>query len=89
VHPKLKEVEGAPCHASLTAIPGPARAASVVAPPAAAAQIVADAKAAGVKFLWFQPGAEDAAAIAAARAAGITVIADGPCVLVALGFRDE
>jgi predicted CoA-binding protein len=89
VHPKLTSVEGAPCHASLAAIPGAPRAASVVAPPAAAAQIVADAKAAGVQFLWFQPGAEDAAAIATARAAGITVIADGPCVLVALGFRDE
>ncbi len=88
VHPKLTEVEGVPCHPSLKAIPGPARAVSVVAPPAAAAQIVADAIAAGVKHLWFQPGAEEAAAIAAAREAGLSVIADGPCVLVALGFRD-
>ncbi|MBL8749580.1 MAG: CoA-binding protein [Planctomycetes bacterium] len=88
VHPKLTEVEGVPCHASLKAIPGPARAVSVVAPPAAAAQIVADAIAAGVKHMWFQPGAEEAGAIATARKAGISVVADGPCVLVALGFRD-
>lgn len=88
VHPKLTEVEGVPCHPSLQAIPGPARAVSVVAPPAAAAQIVADAIAVGVKHLWFQPGAEAADAIAAARRAGIAVIADGPCLLVALGFRD-
>ncbi|MFO0275734.1 MAG: CoA-binding protein [Planctomycetota bacterium] len=47
-----------------------------------------DAIAAGCRRLWFQPGAEDAGAIAAARAAGLSVIADGPCVLVALGFRD-
>lgn len=88
VHPKLTAVEGLPCHPSLAAIPGPPRAASVVAPPAAASSIVADALAAGVRHLWFQPGAEDAAAIASARAAGLSVIADGPCLLVALGFHD-
>ncbi len=88
VHPKRTEVEGAPCYAQLTAVPGTPRAVSIVAPPAAAPAIVADAIAAGCKHLWFQPGAEQAAAIATARAAGLEVIADGPCVLVALGFRD-
>ena len=88
VNPKLEVVEGVRCYASLAAAPGPARAVSVVAPPAAAAAIVADAVAARVKHLWFQPGAEDAAAVEAARKAGIGVIAFGPCVLVALGFRD-
>ncbi|MBX3463318.1 MAG: CoA-binding protein [Planctomycetes bacterium] len=89
VHPKLAEVEGVPCHARLTSVPGPPRAVSVVAPPAAAAGIVANAIAAGCRHLWFQPGAEDAAAVAAARQAGLEVIAGGPCLLVALGFRDE
>ncbi|MBL8729857.1 MAG: CoA-binding protein [Planctomycetes bacterium] len=88
VHPRRTEVEGAPCYAALTAVPGPPRAVSIVAPPAAAPRIVADAIAAGCKHLWFQPGAEQADAIAAARQAGLEVIADGPCVLVALGFRD-
>ena len=88
VHPKRTEVEGAPCYAKLTAVPGTPRAVSIVAPPGAAPAIVADAIAAGCKHLWFQPGAEQAAAIATARAAGLEVIADGPCVLVALGFRD-
>lgn len=88
VHPKLTAVEGLPCHPSLVAAGG-VRAVSVVAPPAAAAAIVADAAAAGVRHLWFQPGAEQAAAIATARQLGIEVIADGPCLLVALGFHDE
>jgi predicted CoA-binding protein len=88
VHPKLTACEGAPVHASLAAVPGAPRAVSNVAPPAAAAGSVQDAIAAGCRRLWFQPGAEDAGAIAAARAAGLSVIADGPCVLVALGFRD-
>lgn len=89
VHPRETEVEGQPCYKRLQDVPGEPRAVSVVAPPAAAAKIVADASAAGVRHLWFQPGAEEATAIAAARAAGIEVIAGGPCLLVALGFRDE
>ncbi len=89
VNPKLAQVEGVPCHARLVDVPGPPRAVSVVAPPAAAASILADAVAAGVTQVWFQPGAEDGPAIAAARAQGVEVIAGGPCLLVALGFRDE
>jgi predicted CoA-binding protein len=88
VNPRLETVEGVPCHASLAAVPGPPRAVSVVAPPAASGAIIADALLAGVKHLWFQPGAEDAVAVEAARKAGIEVIAFGPCVLVVLGFRD-
>ena len=88
VHPKLTSCEGATVHPSLAAVPGAPRAVSIVAPPAAAAAIVQDAIAAGCRHLWFQPGAEEPGAIAAARAAGLSVIADGPCVLVALGFRD-
>ena len=88
VNPKLTIVEGVPCYSSLAAIPGASRAVSVVAPTTAAMAIVLDAQVAGVRHLWFQPGAEDVAAIAAARRGGIEVIADGPCLLVALGFRD-
>jgi predicted CoA-binding protein len=88
VHPKLTEVEGVPCHPTLVAAGG-VRAVSIVAPPAAAMQIVADAVAAGVRHLWFQPGAEDAAAVAQAQQKGLEVIFGGPCVLVALGFHDD
>jgi predicted CoA-binding protein len=89
IHPKLTTVEGVACYPSLMAAPGAPRSVSVVAPPAAAAAIVADAIAKGVTHLWFQPGAEADVAIATARAAGLAVIAGGPCLLVALGFRDE
>lgn len=89
VNPKLDLVEGVPCHPRLGDVPGTPRAVSVVAPPAAAAAILADAKAAGVREVWFQPGAEDPVAIAAAVAGGMHVIHGGPCLLVALGFHDE
>ena len=89
VNPKGVDVEGAKGYASLALVPETVRAASVVAPPAAAMGIVKDAIARGVRHLWFQPGAEEAAASAAARSAGIHVIDDGACVLVALGFHDH
>jgi len=95
VNPRASEVEGVPCHASLqlaAAAPAPSPtplAASIVAPPHAAASIVDDAVKAGVRHLWFQPGAEEPTAVAQARAHGLEVIADGSCLLVALGFRDE
>ncbi|MGE3170991.1 MAG: CoA-binding protein [Planctomycetota bacterium] len=89
VNPKAAEVEGVVAYPSLRQVPSGIAAASVVAPPQAAAQIVEDAVAHGIGWLWFQPGAEDPAASAVARAAGVQVIDDGSCLLVALGFRDE
>lgn len=88
VNPRADEIEGVPCYPSVDQIPGEPRAVSVVAPPGLAKAIVAAAEKASVKHLWFQPGAEDDEAIALAETSGIEVIAHGPCLLVALGFRD-
>ena len=89
VNPRAAEIEGLPCYTCLAEVPGEPRAVSVVAPPAFAQSIVGDAVLAGITHLWFQPGAEDDAAIQDAQARGIEVIGYGPCLLVALGFRDE
>jgi len=88
VHPRLAEVEGVRCVPRLTDVAGVPPAVSVVAPPAAAAGIVRDAIEKGVAHLWFQPGAEEAHAVATARAAGLSVIEGGPCLLVVLGYRE-
>jgi len=89
VHPKASEVEGQPCFSSLRDLPEPVRAASVITPPPMTERVVEDAHASGVEFVWMQPGAESPAAVARAEELGMTVIAGGPCVLVALGFKDE
>jgi len=89
VHPKATEVEGRPCFPSLGDLPEPVRAISVVTPPPLTERIVDEAHAAGVEFVWMQPGAESPAAIARAEELGMTVIAGGPCLLATLGFRDE
>ena len=50
--------------------------------------MVDEAIEAGVEHLWFQPGAEDEQAIERAQEAGLSVIADGACLLVVLGYRE-
>ena len=89
VHPKATEVEGRPCFASLGDVPAAVKAISVITPPPMTEKIVEDAHAAKVEFIWMQPGAESDAAVARAEELGMTTIAGGPCLLVALGFRDE
>ena len=43
----------------------------------------------GIKHVWMQPGAESAKAVALGRENGINVVANGPCVLVVLGYRER
>jgi predicted CoA-binding protein len=50
--------------------------------------VVQEAAAAGVTHIWMQPGAESNQAIRTAEALGMSVIANGPCLLVVLGYRD-
>ena len=88
VNPNSTEIEGIPCATSLGELPQAVRAVSVITPPDVTEAIVEDLPAAGADFVWMQPGAESAAAVARAEQLGLTVIHGGPCLLVALGFRD-
>ena len=88
INPKAPEVEGLKAYASLSALPVKVRAISVITPPAATEQVVREAAAAGVTHIWMQPGAESDEAIQAAEDAGMSVIADGPCLLVVLGYHE-
>lgn len=89
VHPKEAEVEGRPAYASLAAIPGGVDAVSVITPPAVTEKVVEEAARLGIRHVWMQPGAESDAAVRRARELGLSVISGGPCLLVALGFRDS
>lgn len=88
VHPKEAVIEGLACAPDLAAVVPRPHGVSIITPPAVTEKIVAQAIELGIRHLWMQPGAESAAAIDAARAAGIDVIAGGPCLLVVLGFRE-
>jgi predicted CoA-binding protein len=88
VNPNATEVEGVASVSSLRDLPTAVRGISVITPPEVTDRVVEAAPAAGAELVWMQPGAESAAAVARAEALGLTVISGGPCVLVALGFRD-
>ncbi len=88
VHPREAEIEGLRCYRSLADLPEQVRCLSVITPPPITEQLMPDAYAAGVTHVWMQPGAESPAAIEAATSRGLRVIAGGPCLLVALRFRD-
>lgn len=88
VNPHETRIEDVRCYPDLRHLPEQVQAISVITPPGVTEQIVEDAPASGARFMWMQPGAESPEAVARAEALGLTVISGGPCVLVALGFRD-
>jgi predicted CoA-binding protein len=88
VNPGQDEIEGLTAYRDLASVPGDIDGVSIITPPAVTEKIVAQALERGIKQIWMQPGAEGPAAISAAERAGANVIAGGPCVLVALRFRE-
>jgi uncharacterized protein len=89
INPKADEVEGAKAYPDLKSVPGDVDGVSIITPPAVTEKVVAEALQRGIKNIWMQPGAESAAAIAAAEAAGANVIAGGPCILVSLRYHGD
>lgn len=83
VNPRLQTLDdGTAVFARITDLPTPPDVVDLVIPPAATVAVVQDCIKAGVKRIWFQPGAEHDEAIALAEANGIAVIAHGPCAMV-------
>lgn len=89
VNPHATEIEGHPAFPSLAELPEPVHGISIITPPEVTEQIVAEAIELGIGNIWMQPGAESQRAIEQATAAGVNVIAGGPCLLVVLGFHDS
>jgi len=88
VNTRAQTVLGDVAYADLASLPEAVQSVSVITPPAVTEKVVDDAIAAGVKNIWLQPGAESQAAVDKARAAGLNVIAGGPCLLVSLGYHE-
>lgn len=84
INPKGIEIEGHRSYRTLQELPVVPEAVSIVTPPVVTRAIVDDAIALGIPSLWMQPGAEDALASLSAIDAGLSVIDDGSCILVAL-----
>lgn len=89
VNPHATEVEGLPAYPHLASLPEPVHGLSIVTPPHITEMIVTDAMECGIRHIWMQPGAESENAVSKARAAGMNVIAGGPCLLVVLGYQER
>ena len=89
VNPHERDVEGSACVASVLDLAEDVRSISVITPPPVTERVVDEAIRKGIRNVWMQPGAESERAVAACKAAGINVIADGSCVLVVLGYRER
>jgi predicted CoA-binding protein len=88
VHPREAEIEGEPCVARIADLPPDVHGLSIITPSPVTERIVREAADAGITRVWMQPGAESAKALDLARELGLSVIAGGPCLLVALGYRE-
>lgn len=81
VNPSATELEGSPCYPNVCSIPGGVSAAVIFTPPSAAEGVVRDCAAAGVRYVWLHrsigQGSASDAAVAAARAAHLTLIPSG------------
>ncbi|WP_298622679.1 CoA-binding protein [uncultured Legionella sp.] len=88
VNPHEQQIEGLNVIPVLSALPEEVASISIITPPPITEQIVNDAIKKGIKNIWMQPGAESDSAIRLCEANHINVIAQGPCILVVLGYNE-
>ena len=70
-------------------LPEPVHGISLITPPDISATIVEEAALMGIGHLWVQPGAESPELLTRATELGLSVIADGSCILVVLGYIER
>ncbi len=88
VNPHAAQIEGLTAYAALDALPEPVHGLSITTPSYISETIVAQAVALGIGHVWMQPGAESPNATQRAEMAGLSVIADGSCILVVMGYSE-
>ncbi len=88
VNPHVRQVEGQDAFPDLASLPEKVHGISVIVPPAVTLGIIEQAAELGIRHIWLQPGAESPDVLARAAELGIEPIAEGPCLLVALRFRE-
>lgn len=87
IHPKLKEIEGVACYASLADLPAKPDVVCFVVNPEIGLGVMEETANADIHWAWLQPGARGSALNELARESGIEVVER--CVLVELGARPD
>ncbi len=81
VHPEAKEIAGAPCRPSLSAVRDEVDGVLVAVRPGVVPAVLRESAAAGLRNVWLQQGAESPEALALARELGLSLVAR-KCVLM-------
>ena len=89
INPRADEIEGVKSYPSLSDLPEVPHGVSIITPPKITEQVIDEAIRLGIRHIWLQPGAEHDEAIERALAAGVNVIAHGPCALVVMGYSER
>jgi predicted CoA-binding protein len=88
IHLKENTIEGLSCIKTILELPDEVESLSIVTPPPITEQIVEQALQKGIKHIWMQPGAESGIAILNCKRHHINLIANGPCILLTLNFKE-
>jgi len=81
IHPEAKEIEGLPCHASISELASQVGGLVLVVPPEQTKRIVHEAVAVGIRNIWMQQGSESPEAVQLCQEKGTNVI-HGECILM-------
>jgi hypothetical protein len=81
INPKLNQLEGMKCYASLEEIPVKVDVVDFVVPPSVTKTILKDCKRLGLCRIWLQPGSENEAALAYCHNNNLKVV-HGVCVML-------
>ncbi|MBA2652216.1 MAG: CoA-binding protein [Tatlockia sp.] len=88
VNPHEDFIEGLFCLKQISELPPTVKSITIITPPEITEKIVDEAIKKGIKNIWIQPGAESETAIYHCLKHKINLIANGPCILVELGFTE-
>ncbi len=81
VNPNSDKLEGDPCYAGVGALPEIPDGVLLVVPPSATLQVIRDAAAAGIAYVWLQQGANSADGERLAVELGLKLIS-GECIFM-------
>jgi predicted CoA-binding protein len=83
INPEGGEIEGLVTYASVLDVPRPIEMATVYVQPAVGVRLMAEIADKGIEEVWLNPGADEHAVVARARALGLDPILD--CSIVGIG----
>jgi len=89
LNPNQSTIEEIQAVSKISDLPPEVQSISIVTPPQITIRIVSEAIKHGIRNIWIQPGAEHNDATELCKEHGINLIANGNCILVAMGYHDH